>query len=213
MHVYKKSFYILLLILLNKVTNEDLCEKLTPIKTSSGCKSIFCSDEEYENGECIISNSIIKKQWLNNKITYGGGNVQTSDIIYLQNNVILFASNGGFYDNEADKYINNTMYLYGLNNLGENLYSENEDIFKTIPLNDKYFEQYNSVGIIINDVQYLMICSKDLCGIIDIDSGMINYKENYSQFFGVSSQLDTIVFSLINVNNKDKIILNGIARG
>ena len=57
-------FYIFLFLLIEKVQNEYLCNKSTPIKTSSGCKSIYCTYEQYSNGECIISNPIIKKQCL-----------------------------------------------------------------------------------------------------------------------------------------------------
>ena len=41
------------------------CPKELPIY-KNGCSSIYCNEEQFKEGECEISNSIKKIQWLNN---------------------------------------------------------------------------------------------------------------------------------------------------
>ena len=53
---------LFVIFLINKIKNEEDCYKSTPIKKSNECQDIYCTEEEYKNNECIISNSIIRKQ-------------------------------------------------------------------------------------------------------------------------------------------------------
>ena len=44
------------------------CTKDNPILKDGNCALIYCSKEEYSLGICIINNTIIQGQWLNNII-------------------------------------------------------------------------------------------------------------------------------------------------
>ena len=69
----KRNFYIIILyicLLITPAKNE--CDRNAPILLSDGtCTLKYCSDEEYENNVCTISNEIIKTQWLTNIIKIG----------------------------------------------------------------------------------------------------------------------------------------------
>ena len=59
-------FIYTLILLIYKINNqEEECEKETPIFKEGICQSIYCDENEFQNGDCIIKNSIIKTQWLN----------------------------------------------------------------------------------------------------------------------------------------------------
>ena len=94
----------------------------------------------------------------------------------MGNNLILFAANGFVYDSENDIW-NYAMYLYGLNNFGENYYNENRELFKAILLYDKEFDLFNSVVLTINGDKYLMIFSNAKFGIIDIEAVYLTLKK------------------------------------
>ena len=69
----KLNFFIIILcvcLLIAPAKNE--CERNAPISLLDGtCKLIYCSDEEYEDNTCTVSNQIIKTQWLSNIIKIG----------------------------------------------------------------------------------------------------------------------------------------------
>ena len=55
--------------LINEIVNE--CERDKPIKLIDGqCVSQYCTKEQLKSGECLVDNGIIKKQWLNNIISF-----------------------------------------------------------------------------------------------------------------------------------------------
>ena len=62
-----KIFTIFLIFLINKIKSE--CNKDEPILFNNECKNYYCTETQFENGECTISNSAVKKQWLNNIIS------------------------------------------------------------------------------------------------------------------------------------------------
>jgi hypothetical protein len=47
------------------------CERDKPIKKGTQCLSTYCSNSQFDSGQCIVSNPIIKTQWLNNIILVG----------------------------------------------------------------------------------------------------------------------------------------------
>ena len=64
-----KNVIFLLIYFISFCLSED-CDKLNPIRyNNSECKMILCSKEELENKLCIISNEIVKIQWINEIIT------------------------------------------------------------------------------------------------------------------------------------------------
>ena len=68
-----KTFVCLIIFLILKVHNEEYeeCNKETPIYKNNECVDIFCTENEFQNGVCIINNSIIKSQWLNKIFFFG----------------------------------------------------------------------------------------------------------------------------------------------
>ena len=61
--------YFIILIKITIIKNE--CDEKYPFKTYIGGCSSSCSKYEAENNECILDNSIIKEQYLNNIIFLG----------------------------------------------------------------------------------------------------------------------------------------------
>ena len=62
-------FLLVISIYILPVYKSEDCLKERPIKYNNGeCQIRKCSQEEFENGSCIISNEIVKIQWINNII-------------------------------------------------------------------------------------------------------------------------------------------------
>ena len=66
-----KKVFIFLFIFYNRILCEEECEKETPIKFGAECLAKYCSKSQFTSGECKISNSLIKIQWLNDIILVG----------------------------------------------------------------------------------------------------------------------------------------------
>ena len=71
---FKYKFFHLIfeffLILNKKNFSKCLCEKDKPILKEGNCQSVYCTQDEFNNGVCKIDNDIIKTQWLNNFIDF-----------------------------------------------------------------------------------------------------------------------------------------------
>ena len=65
---FKIIFIFIFIFLINKTKSVD-CSKEEPILFNIECKNYYCTETQFENGECTISNSAVKKQWLNNIIS------------------------------------------------------------------------------------------------------------------------------------------------
>ena len=50
------------------------CNKTYPILKNNECVSIYCNEEQFKRGECIIDNPITKNQWLTNIIIFENTN-------------------------------------------------------------------------------------------------------------------------------------------
>ena len=60
-------------LFINFILNQE-CDRNTPIKKDNSCILTYCTDEEFSDGTCEISNEIIKTQWLTNIIWIGEEN-------------------------------------------------------------------------------------------------------------------------------------------
>ena len=60
--------YIIIFAFINAEIAE--CEKDIPILISRECKLEYCSKEQFDSKYCIINNTIIKTQWINNFIVF-----------------------------------------------------------------------------------------------------------------------------------------------
>ena len=159
----------MLIILINKINNQ--CDKSEPIQKSNECQDIYCTDEEYKNEECIISNPIIKKQWLNNKIFFGENYVFVTDVIKMINNDIIFASNSVIYGEDEEHNIY-SLHFFGFKSNGEKYFNGNFITKSSIE-----YTQFNSVGIKIDNNKYPLVCSEDYCFIFDLENSEIYIHE------------------------------------
>ena len=52
----------------------SVCNRNNPILKNNQCVSIYCTEEQFKTGECIIDEPITKTQWLNNIIKFENTN-------------------------------------------------------------------------------------------------------------------------------------------
>ena len=100
------------------------CNKTYPILKNNECVSIYCNEEQFKRGECIIDNPITKKQWLTNIIIFENTNGDISLCADLNSN----------YENlifETTSSNNEERIFYAIR------YDEEMYIFRNE--NDKYF--------------------------------------------------------------------------
>ena len=62
------------------------CNKTYPILKNNECVSIYCNEEQFKRGECIIDNPITKNQWLTNIIIFENTNGDISLCADLNSN-------------------------------------------------------------------------------------------------------------------------------
>jgi len=144
-----KNFYInitFFFLLFHIVLNE--CNRNAPIKLNNGsCVMKYCTKEEYESEECILDNSIIKTQFLNNLMNLG-------EMSFRYFNFVQF-SNGDLILETSPFPPNNKRIFFGLKKNGR-YYFKNDNNEET-PFNyliaDNIFESKYESGnsIIIND--------------------------------------------------------------
>ena len=68
----------------------EKCPKDIPIKYQNECNLKYCTESEYQNGNCVVNNDIIKSQWLNNIILIGDISYKYSYPYFdLNNNLII----------------------------------------------------------------------------------------------------------------------------
>ena len=156
-------FYFFLLIIKNSFQIE--CEKSTPIKKQDNeCYLIYCTNEEFEQEQCIISNSIIKTQWLTNIIDVGYSQYYK----YGYFNFALTSKNELFLQTTTYP---STSYncFFGIYSSGRPFFSiEEENIFRIYLEYESstYRTRYNGefISIIIEDInnrEYLMSVGND----------------------------------------------------
>ena len=82
-----KIFIFTLFFLIFKINNEE-CEKATPFYKNSECTN-ECTGDEFQNGDCIISNSIIESKYLNKLIIFGSNEILSFYSIEMPNHDIF----------------------------------------------------------------------------------------------------------------------------
>ena len=91
------------------------CPRDEPILKNGSCRLEYCSDYDFESKECIINNSIIKTQWINNIIIIG-------DLFYRYINLGSF-SNGDMIVETNAYPANKRRMFYGLKQNGRPLFT------------------------------------------------------------------------------------------
>ena len=110
---------IITFIKIVKISCEE-CPIETPIKYNNQCELKYCTNSEYNEKECFISNSIIKTQWLNNIISIGGLSYKYINLyIDKHNNLIIFSY--PYYGNFLSDIVKNRTF-YGIKSDGGPLF-------------------------------------------------------------------------------------------
>lgn len=93
------------------------CDRETPILfNNETCKSMSCTNTQFDLRQCLINNSIIRQQWLNNIIIVGKQN----------STFINFAkySNGDLVILSEDNISSGNRYFFGLKNNGRSFFTD-----------------------------------------------------------------------------------------
>ena len=219
----KNNFKIIFLFLLLRnyiiLTSEE-CERETPIKqpgSNTMCLLTYCSQNQIKSKECIISNSIIKTQWLNDIILVGEEDFRYTKLITTSNGELIFAT--------SSCPRNKDRIYYGIDINGNPIFNDEYIIKKTIVRNEEKFERYESqIGLVkINgnsnsDKEFIINIGKsrtyaEIFDYIDYENSIIEIdyeqivNENIKSFFGGS--INTIeggknyfIFAFINSDDK-----------
>ena len=172
-------FFYFILITISNINSEE-CEIDNPIIKDSECQMIYCPNSQYKDNTCVISNSIIKTQWLNNIIL-----ISESPSLYINQ---LINSNGDLII-MSNKY--SSRIFYGIKSNGRPFFysAENNNFFyKKILYLDKplYKLDFEVINLIINNTEYyLSVCSEGFVELLDLNNDKIIYKKT-SEFLGRS---------------------------
>ena len=211
---------IYLLVLILKSSYQEECEKSSPIKKSDNkCYLTYCTNLEFEKEECIISNSIIKTQWLT-KITKVG--IDTYRFVNL-----ALSSKGDLFLQTTAYPSTNENYFFGLNKKGQPYFTisgESSSII-SIPYTDSSIKsRYNGevINLIINGdesisykKEYLMSIGKD-----ENNIELFDFEKNEVKIYSTTIDLTTYnirskKFSILSINkdNTYSYIFTFIGKG
>ena len=174
-----KSIFIIIIFSYLQIYKSNECNQSTPILKEENCQLVYCSDEEFNLGKCIINNTIIKTQWLNNILNVGELNFRYLNFIKTANNITFFETSA------HPDYTYERIY-FGIKEDGSAFFGNSSGnksyiIKKKIPNNK---EKYESEA-----------------GFIKINSDDNNYKDKeYIITIGKSSTYTEI----FNINNLDE---------
>ena len=212
------AFYITFIIV--KFIFGNYCPKETPIYKNGQCKLTYCTKQQFQNGDCIIKNDIIKTQWLTNIIDIGTENSKFINFAnYSNGTLILEASNN---PGSSDRF------FFGLNSDGSYLFEENgsHQIILTAQyqtgndLNKRFYAENFCVTIneregkkeyivsIANKEQYLELYDFDTRSIIQrksadiIGNTILGLRHSSANFF--NNSLNSIIFlTWVDIPNDD----------
>ena len=195
------QFLLLKLIL----GDDNECEREKPIKIGTECLSKNCSQEQFDFGECIISNSIIRTQWLNNIIIIGD-----KDFRYIN---FMTTSKGEMIINSVSYPSKNYNIFYGINSKGKPLFNNSNNnnnyiIKKTTQILERYESEIGLLkitGDTDTDKEYLISFGRKQAPTIifdfqDYEKNLIEI--NYQKTINVI--MDNYLGSLISLNDGDK---------
>ena len=122
--------YIYLFLLISFSQQTDECPKDNPIKYQNICQLKYCSESDYNNNYCIISNSIIKTQWLNKIILIGDISYKyINPLITYYNDLILSAY--PFNENKTHEIYKQKKF-FGIHSNGRPFfYNKNNNLLET----------------------------------------------------------------------------------
>ena len=192
----KKLFnlYIYIIFLLKIEISYSECNKDNPFKKDNTCVS-SCLDSEINSQECIIDNSIIKIQWLNNIFVFDSNHFRAGHFAFNTNGDMLIEYSYGKY-----------RLFFGLKKNGKYYFddsNENEIPKKLITLEDSNYKRYESKNIFMslknNTKEYLFSTGEGntISELYDLDTN--EYKINKTENF-LGKTLSSSVFTLLELD-------------
>ena len=175
------------------------CERDKPIFKDNKCVSIYCDENQFKSGECIINNSIIKKRWINNIMTIENTNGDLILSLYKEDNIFLFGTSSSnneeriFYGIESvyDSYT----YPFGKNGKFESFIkkkierSDNKELTNAAMCFFEFRNNKKKVFLVGSDNSYAEIIDLDKdSNEVKVYSQTELYKEN-KVIKGISSLL------------------------
>ena len=113
------------------------------INSTNSCSLVYCTDEQYSNGECTKSNKIIRQQWLNNIPIIGESNKP------LYPSVGLGINNDTFFETNNDK---NEKIFFNIEENGRGYMDKPEYNYVKYSPDNNLFNMYgNSFLLTINN--------------------------------------------------------------
>ena len=206
----QNHYYLLINIFLFffKTTKSKECNRSNPILKDGQCSLIYCTEEEFNLGQCIKNNSIIKIQWLNNIIQVGDKNYRYLNFITTSKNETFFETSD---HPESDQRI-----FFGIKENGSPFFEDSNGIKKyiikkQIADNEKKYEseagliKVNSEDINYKDKEYIITIGKgststEIFNYNDLDEEIQKFKTN--DFLGYTSQ--TYIGSTIILTEEGK---------
>ena len=132
--IYFKFLSFHLLILFSQQTDE--CPKETPIEYQNSCHLKYCTKSDYLNNNCIISNNIIKTQWLNNIILVGDKSYIYINTLITYNNELI-VSTYPFNINKTNEIYKKRKF-FGIKSNGRGMfYDKNTNLLETKKTSNK----------------------------------------------------------------------------
>ena len=202
-------FTYMIIFVINIIKNENVCPKSSPIfkiSLNDCCNFNDCNEEDFKNGECIIANSIVKEQWLNNIVKFELKQKDVFNIMPVQisNKDIIFIS----FIESAQPYCNDCydLLIYNLQLSGQ-YYTNKITSFK---IECRYI---NIIAITINNKHYPLICDINECKLIDIENNSIK-RQYFYKFLQRNQDLrDKIDYpiAIINMDDKNKVLFTYLA--
>jgi hypothetical protein len=209
----KIIFAFTFIILINITIGQEECDKETPIKTiSNGCQNIYCDETQFESGECIIANSIVQKQWLNNIIIFEEGSAMMFVIEMPNKDIILVPFQIGSYVDPEDPEEEYECYyplFYKVESSGElKLLREFPDII----IESQYL---NLVGIKNGDNYYPLVCDTYKCYLFDWENDFyqqISLPQLLEKSGNEYKPFTNMYLAYLNTNNENQILFTSLLK-
>ena len=172
-----------IIILLNYFIYSILykCNKTYPILKNNECLSIYCNEEQFKTGECIIDDPITKTQWLND--------------------IIIFENTNGNFTLYADTISSGTKIFFE----SVSFNSQERIFFAMIYNDDKYvFKNENDIFVPYIKRKINSTENKEL-----INPEIFIYSSSYQNVIGsIGIRNSNIELLIIEDNKKDLIVYN-----
>ena len=192
---------ILFLFYFPYFNKSDDCPKEQPILKDNTCVLEYCTTEQFDNGECVISNKDTKIQWLNEKINFGPTDSMLLDYITNDKNDVILIS--ALYDDNTST--DNKKYLYYLSSSDYSPFTDDsgsktfETEIDSSSFNGRLFS--TSISINIDDKNYILFFDAKYFDLIDYVNQSASYG-SIDNLFGINEECSKYFpLSLIKLNN------------